>query len=74
MIKYLRHEGFGNQVSLFCLFGLIQILVGSSNIHVSTNIICSNKNEKEQWENKILLHLFMCVLTHLLNMTILNTN
>lgn len=48
MIKYLRHEGFGNQVSLFCLFGLVQVLVGSSNIHVSTNIVCSNKNEKEQ--------------------------
>lgn len=39
MYRYLWHEGFGNQVGLLRLFGSVQILVSSSNIHVRTNII-----------------------------------
>lgn len=40
MRTYLRHEGLGNQISLFCLFGLVQVLVSSSNVHVCTNVVC----------------------------------
>lgn len=42
MMGYLRHEGFGNQVRLFCFFRLVQVLVSSPNIHVSADVICRN--------------------------------
>lgn len=40
-MNYLWHERFGNQIGFFSLFGPVEVLVGSSNIHVSTNVICS---------------------------------
>lgn len=54
MMGYLWHEGFGNQVRLFCFFRLVQVLVGSSNIHVSADVICRNiiREVRKATENK----------------------
>jgi len=45
VMTYLWHQGLGDQVGIFCLSGLVQVLVGSSNIHVGPDVICVEKRK-----------------------------